>query len=463
MSMKFVKSLFFGIAILLLFSILSCKKYLEKKSDDTIATPETLTDLQAILDNNNVLNLRVTPSFGEASSDNYFLPDATYSTRGPMLQDVYRWIPVEYEFNNDWATCYFPVYLSNLCLERLNGIEATNNNITQWNNIKGSALFFRAYYFQQLSWIFAKAYDEMSAQTDLGIVLRLGSDFNVPSVRANVKQSYDQIIQDAKESAHFLPDISQHVFRPSKASAYGLLARTYLSMRMYDSAYKYSNLCLGIKSVLLNYKNVTPTSNLTTPFLPYSYSQNSEIIFYTEMITTFAGSLISNSRARIDTNLVASYAGNDLRKKLFFNRSGAYYQFKGTYAPSLYFSGIAVDEIFLIRAECYARGWSGRTANKDSALYDLNYLLSNRYDASFSPVIATDANGALDSVLNERRKELLMRGLRWSDIKRLNKEERNIPLKRFIAGQYFILPPNDKRYALPLPIDIIRTTGIQQN
>jgi len=56
-----------------------------------------------------------------------------------------------------------------------------------------------------------------------------------------------------------------------------------------------------------------------------------------------------------------------------------------------------------------------------------------------------------------------MRGLRWMDIKRLNKENRNITIKRLIGGQEFTLSPNANYYALPLPNDIIQLTGMQQN
>jgi hypothetical protein len=56
-----------------------------------------------------------------------------------------------------------------------------------------------------------------------------------------------------------------------------------------------------------------------------------------------------------------------------------------------------------------------------------------------------------------------MRGLRWSDIKRLNKENYQITPERKIGSNTYLLPPNSSRYALPLPDDIIRLTGMQQN
>ena len=79
------------------------------------------------------------------------------------------------------------------------------------------------------------------------------------------------------------------------------------------------------------------------------------------------------------------------------------------------------------------------------------------------PVIAFDDEDALDKILIERRKQLLMRDLRWMDIKRLNKEGANISLRRTVNGITYSLQPNDNKFALPLPETIIRISGMTQN
>ncbi|HEY0177744.1 MAG TPA: RagB/SusD family nutrient uptake outer membrane protein, partial [Pedobacter sp.] len=66
-------------------------------------------------------------------------------------------------------------------------------------------------------------------------------------------------------------------------------------------------------------------------------------------------------------------------------------------------------------------------------------------------------------VLQERRKELIMRGIRWMDIKRLNKEGANITLTRKLNGNVYTLPANDLRFALPIPDDVIAFSGMKQN
>src|SRR5690606_39919502 len=104
------------------------------------------------------------------------------------------------------------------------------------------------------------------------------------------------------------------------------------------------------------------------------------------------------------------------------NGNGSY-GFKGGYtgaSNNAFFVGLTTSELLLIQAECYAR------ANHiDLALEALNRLLEHRYEReTFVPYSAIDQEDCIKLVLAERRKELLFRGVRWSDLKRLNKEGR---------------------------------------
>jgi tetratricopeptide (TPR) repeat protein len=447
--------IFFVIFIFSLFPFFSCKKYLDKKPDSSLTVPQTLDELQNLFNDADRMNFNLTPSLGETSADDYFLNQPTYDRLPDFMKNGYDWTLKIYKYGNDWSTSYLPVYNANYTLETLGKITKTATNKEQWDKVKGYALFTRAYSFLNLSWDYAKAYDKTTAATDLGIALRTTSDFNVPSKRANVEATYQQIIADAEEASLLLPNLSSNVLLPSKAAAYGLLARTFLSMGKFDSALTYSTLCLNIKSDLIDYNNVSLTSDV-----PFTNLNNAEIIYDTEM-NTFNTQPYS-FYGFVDTTLYSMYNDSDLRKTIYFRLDNGYYRFKGPYtANGLYlFTGIATDEIFLIRAECYAR--LGDIAN---AMKDLNTLMVKRWENTVPyPVIsATDQADAVNKILSERRKELLFRGIRWSDIKRLNKVGGNIVPTRLINGKTLTLPPNDNRYALPLPFDIITSTGMPQN
>ncbi|MEO9020992.1 MAG: RagB/SusD family nutrient uptake outer membrane protein [Ginsengibacter sp.] len=446
------------IIILIISGFTSCRKYLEKKSDNTLTVPTTLADLQGILDYTNDMNLQTTPGFGESSADDYFISESDYDSYTIEGQKIYTWNRGDYNFQNSWSRAYTPIFNSNFCLDQIDKIPITDHSKLQWNNVKGSAMFYRSYYFLGLLWDFSKAYDSATYNRDLGIVLRLSSDFNIPSKRSSVKECYDQVIEDAKESVNYLPDNAINLLRPSKIAAYGLLARAYLSMRVYDSAFKYANLCLQMNRNLIDYNgdpDIDGSIESSTPFKKF----NKETIFYTEMDQD---DLLNNSWiGKIDTLLYSEYDNNDLRKKAFFAPADNYYKFKCIYTGDIYyyFTGIATDEIYLIKAECEAREGDVQTA-----MDDLNALLVKRWQSgTFVPLLASDRTEALTIILKERRKELLDRGLRWIDIKRYNKEGANIILTRQMKGQTYTLQPGANYYALPLPADIIRATGIPQN
>ncbi len=451
---KHIKSLFLLLQIVVTCLLLTgCHKYLDAKPDAKLVIPKNIADLQALLDNYIRVNY-FDPSAGEASADNYYLSDADWASLFSLdNKRMYTW-EKDYLFStypNNWSQTYDVVYVANTVLDHIDKYKETGS-LYDWNNVKGQALYHRAKSFSEAAAIWCLAYDPSTAATDLGIPLRLNGNFNEVSARPTLQVTYDQVISDVKASIPLLPVTSLHVMRPSKAAAYGLLARVYLNMRQYTLAGLYADSCLRLYNRLLDYNNYSPAA--IYPFTQF----NAEVIM--ENRRPILPSL-NRSIAKIDSTLYLSYAGNDLRKTLFFRDNGnGSYGFKGSYEGGLtLFGGIATDEIYLIRAESYARA-----GNIDLAMKDLNTLLVTRWKTgTFVPFAATDAADALQSILTERRKELLMRGLRWMDIKRLNKEGIGITLTRKLNNQTYTLPPNDPRYALPLPEDIILLSGMVQN
>jgi tetratricopeptide (TPR) repeat protein len=440
--------------LLLVLLLSSCKKFLDEKPDKKLAVPATLADFQRLLDDDAKMN-RIFPCYGEASADNYYLTDADFNGLTNLEdKNTYLWEGdvILQKKPNSWADLYFAVNTANVILEGLNKISKTSENAGAWNNVKGSALFFRAASFYAVADIWALPFDSATASTTLGIPLRLSSDFNIPSKRSSLKETYDRILQDLNEAKELLPPLSIHVMRPSKRATYGILSRVHLSMRNYTKAKAYADSTLQLSGDLMDYNTLNVSAN--NPFSRF----NKEVVFHTTMSATPP---ITTSRAKIDSVLYKSYSDNDLRKQAFFRSNGnGSYSFKGTYEGSgTSFNGITLDEMILTRAEGYAR-----EGNLAAALDDVNYLLKRRMKTgTFSPVNTTTKEETIKKILEERRKELLMRGLRWTDLRRLNKEGYGITLRRKINNEVFELTPNDKRYALPFPEYVIEMTGMEQN
>lgn len=434
--------------LFLLFT--GCEKYLDAKPDHRLAVPETLTDLQALMDDYSTLTSTETAA-GEVASDDYYLTsDVWAALTSEDYKRMYIWEKDLLFTNqlNDWYYSYKAIYQTNTVIEQLAKL---NTNDAAHRNVKGQALFFRGKCFLKVAWIWALAYDPATAGNEPGIPLRLSSDFNEVSTRATLKASYEQIISDLKAAAALLPLNGIHPMRPSKPAALGMLARTYLSMGDYTNAGLYADSCLALRNTLLDYNTLDPAGAYPVPQF------NIEVIW-----DGFAPPPppLSMSRARISDALYQSYSANDLRKVIFFrNNNNGSFAFKGSYDQTPLFMGIAADEIYLIRAECYAR-----VGNFSAAMADLNTLLIKRWKKNtFVPFSAPDPASALNLILNERRKELLMRGLRWVDLKRLNREGAGITISRTVNNQVYTLAPNDLRYAMPIPEDVIKMSGIEQN
>ncbi len=437
--------------------VYGCGPFLDAKPDKKLAVITTLEEAQSLLDNDTYMNMRM-PSAGEMSADDYYISSADYEGwYSDPEKRTYTW-ERDHLFDpssNDWFSIFRCVFWANTVLESIGPLDKQTNATATWNDIKGQALYYRARSFLDGSFIWAKAYDPATAQEDLGLPLRLDPDFNMPSIRSSVKETYDRIVQDLEEAITLLPIAPVHRMRPSRPAAYALLARTYLAMRMYDEAGLYADSCLRLYSDLMDYNDINAV-NIDGAF-PFGRF-NDEVLTVGSM---YMPGLLYNNVAKIDTLLYGSYDANDLRKEAFFQENGdGSVGFKGSYDEwAALFTSVATDEVYLIRAESHARA-----ARVGEAMEDLNTLLAKRWRAgTFVPLVAADANEALDIILNERRKELLMRGLRWMDIKRLNIEGRNIVLTRKIGEREYVLPPNDLRYALPIPEDVIVMSGMTQN
>ncbi len=447
---------------MLLFICAGCDledKFLDAKPNQSLVIPTTLDDYEKLLNNNDVFNLFTDPAYGTICADEYYVTSTAFNATSVVSdRNAYIWakdiIQGDINYENDWRIAYTQVYYANTILEGIEKVAINPSQQEQFDKIKGMALFFRAWAFYNLVQIYAMPYDPITSKTDLGIPLRLTADLNVKSTRPSVQQCYDQVINDLKKSLLLLPDAVPYKTLPSGLAAKGFLSRIYLAISDYNNAFNYANEYLNQNSELTYYNTLSPkSSSIHTTFL-------SEDSFHTSISTH---TINSRTRALLDPSFVASYADNDLRKSYLFTRNTAGdFTFKGSYNYNGFpYSGIATDEIYLIHAECNAR-----SGNAEAALNDLNTLLRKRWKSGteFIPYQASNADEALVLVLNERKKELLFRGLRWTDLRRLNKEERfKVTLTRSVNQEVYTLQPGDPRYALPLPQSETSLNGLEQN
>jgi hypothetical protein len=449
--MKYTNKLLW-IALLLLAG---CEDYLDPKPDHALLVPSGLEDFQLLLDNDfYVMNQE--PALGFMGADNYYLlPEDWHSLYTETERNAYIWAEEIYgsSLPDDWRLPYEQVFYANVVLEGLEEMAVAPEEREEWERLKGSALFYRAYAFHALSQVFAPPYPESGAENLPGIPLRLTASIQALVERASLEATYREIIRSAEAAAQLLPVTTAYKTRPNRAAAYGLLARTALNMQDYAAAGAYADSSLQLYNQLMDYSSLD-----TTAGQPFSLF-NEEVLFHSVLLLYE----MPYNRALVKEELYESYAAEDLRRTFFFGqRDSRHRYFKGHYSGQSYFlfGGLATDEILLIRAESRAR-----LGEESGALEDLNRLLAHRWQAgAFEPLQAADATEALDLILEERRKELLFRGLRWSDLRRLNQDARYAStLERSVDGEVYTLPPGSPRWVYPIPEQEIEQSGIEQN
>jgi starch-binding outer membrane protein, SusD/RagB family len=436
----FDKYRFLLLLIAVILELSACSNFLDATPDSNLNAIDELRDLQELLDL--VTQNTEFPNSTVIGSDEFYLTSTDYNALTNVSErNLYLWADVP-AGDDDWYNCYHRIFNQNIVIESLSKIKETEGNKIERDAIEGAALFLRAYNFYHLAQLFAPQYST-STLNEAGIPLRLSSDINIITQKSTVSQTYERIISDCIVAKNLLPKTKVFNTRPNRAAVWGLLARTYLIIGNYTLAAQAADSSLRYYDLLLDYNDID-----TLAASPFPLQDNSEILFHS--VVKGSGILLP-AVCKVDTLLYNLYADNDLRKKLLFveNADGSY-RFKGNYngtRTDILFSGIAVDEVWLVNAECKAR-----FNDIEGAMKVLNALMVKRYKkGTFSGYKASTKEDALNIVLKERRKELLLRGTRWSDLRRLNLyDEFKDTVSRNVNGVEYKLIPNSSQYILKI-------------
>lgn len=448
-----MKNRFITCGMLLLISFqYSCQdEFLAKKQTKSLLVPTTTGNFQALLDDVSIMN--VYPATTLMATDDFYTTDAELQIFvNATERNSYTWAEDIFEgsASGDWNQPYQQILVANIVLEGLDHYEAPTASYKKTvDQLSGAALFYRSLAFYNLLQQFAAPYSTSTANSP-GIPLRLSSNINIRLPRASLEQCYSQVLKDLESAYTLLPELSPSKTRPTKQAALALLARVYLSMGNYREALKQALAALALGDTLLDF-------NLRSPNL--DPTGNAEMIFNcANAVYSFAFSQASGA----PTDFFSLYAPDDLRRQYYFVvRATGIIGYRNMFAQNIgRFSGLSVDELYLIKAECEARAQVA-----GNGLPALNALLVKRWKTgTFVPYQALSSKEALRSILLERRKTLAYRGTRWTDLRRLNQEpEFAVSLNRTVNGQTYTLLPNDKRYIYPIPDNEISASGIEQN
>ncbi|MCE7054722.1 RagB/SusD family nutrient uptake outer membrane protein [Algoriphagus sp. AGSA1] len=430
----------------------SCDSYLDPKPDQSLLVPRTLEDVQYLLDNNVVFNFQ--GFIPLLAADEFSMTEEAFTGASVTEQGAYTWSEELFPTgtSTDWNQPYEAVFYSNVALDALG--KYTGERDKYYYELEGAALFYRSMAYNQLLQTFAPPYQlEGGNEQLLGIVLRDDPDINLPSERANLQKSYTRIIEDLETALDYLPDYVEYKTRPNKAAAASLLARVQLSVFDYAAAAQSAEIALDFYTERMDFNDID--SGISLPFSLF----NAETIYYTQLQST---SVMFSQLFTVDNGLVESYDSADLRFRYYFqtNADGNHRLTGHHTGSSTFFGGLTVGENLLIASESNLRlGDEGRAKSW------LGELLSLRYeDDSYREILDLEGEELLARILLERRKELVGRGTRWSDLRRLNQEAIWAKsVQRDVGGIIYNLEPTSAAYVYPIPDQEILRSGIEQN
>ena len=185
----------------------------------------------------------------EWSSDNVddFGQDNPNSER--ILEEIYAWKDVTVTDNEDpktlWESCYGAITNANQALQAIKDLGYPSNTDAS----RGEALLCRAYNHFVLVNIFCKAYDPLTADTDLGIPY-MGApetELNPKYERGTVAEVYQKIYEDLEEGLPLIDDSNYAIqkYHFNQKAAYTFASRFYLFYGEWEKAIECANVVLG--------------------------------------------------------------------------------------------------------------------------------------------------------------------------------------------------------------------------
>lgn len=447
---EFFYRVFSLVGLVLLIGFTSCDGFLDAKPSKSLVIPGTLSELDGLL-NDNSLGMNRDPNTGSMAADDFQLTESTLLQISQKERNAYLWNadPNLEAFSGEWSTLYKQVYNANMVLEQSSELEDSPEK----DNLRGKALFTKGQAYFLLLQEFCLPYSAGSAANELGIPLRNTVDVNELNKRASLEESYAETERLLLQGAEMMVEMDVSRKTPSKWAAYALLSRFYLVKGDYGQSLEYADKALAIGSELIDYNSLD-----TAAFYPFPEFGKENIYNMTLALRSFW----TSSGTGVLPELYDSYDSLDLRKYIYFTESPEGVMiFKGSYTGNYeLFGGLAVDELYLNKAESLARlGEESAAVNVMDSLLKMRYVMG-----SYPGLVLAEGESLLDKILEERRKGLVFRNIRWLDLRRFSvDEEMAIYLSREFEGVEYTLEPGSPRYAFPIPMDELRLNGLKQN
>jgi hypothetical protein len=346
-----------------------------------------------------------------------------------------------------------------------NAVEEVPADAALKSQVRGEALFIRAYAHFELFRYFCQNYSEAG----IGMPYMEISSLE-PQARIGMKEYFDKILRDLNESKSLMLNNLSDKNRANRLAAVALHARVALYMRNWQEAITHST----------EYINALPLANQEEFKGLWSDANTAETAFKlarntgNRVGTIYRGNFTRNTAGALlppasttwipSTKLYNSFAPEDIRSQVYvideplYKAAGKTFSvIVNKYAGTGYGTNnenvadlkvFRTAEMYLIRAE--ARAETNAFTGANSAESDLNALRAARI-TGYTPVTLSSKDQAITEIIQERFKELAFEGHRFWDLKR-----RGLPVQRLAedapSNDGVTLSANNFRFVLPIYI-----------
>ncbi len=451
---------YYNISWILLFAItlFGCESYVNIKTQGSLV-PEETDNYRYLL--NNTSEWEVGPQLPDIASDDVQLVDGTNQVNDLSSSEYYGyWLKTYtwqseiyplgyYQDDYNWNSMYNTITYANVVITEVPS--STGSTDATKNELIAEALVHRADAYLMLVNMYSKPYNSATSSSDLGVPLILTETTTQSLKRPPIESVYQQIINDLNTALPNLPSSQNYNTLPSKVSAFGELARTYLCMNNYKQANLYADSALTYRSTLDDLSTITTISSQNYPLR----INDPEIL----LSKIAYGGISANATLamRLSDSLLSLLGTKDKRYTLFtatdstidsqLSDAGGRYFYRDKVLDETRNIGPSVPEMMLIKAEYYAR-----TGSYNLAMDWVNKLRQKRFASDdYTALTASDSNDALKKVIDERHREFFCRMLRWWDMRRLKDDPLfTETVTRTINGTQYTLDASSNRYVFPI-------------
>lgn len=393
-----------------------------------------------------------------------------------------------------YAALYGVISRCNFFLERVDAVkqqETNYENIDMLDAYTGEVYTIRALCYSKLIECFCKAYDPATAENELGVVLR--SKYSEPEAmkRASLKASYEFVLNDLKQAEELLDNDNDqyNTIYATAAAAQALHARVALYMQDFQTAIDYASKVIDNDMFQLADANTQYSSEDTYLTYMWNYDSSFEIIWKIGFTTTSYGGALGQVFLNANRDytytypdyvpaqwVLDAYDDTDLRYDAYFAEYTTGYSNGLTWpllikyfgnrsfisAANIYMVSMPklfrLSEQYLIRAEAYC---SLPSPNYSAASKDLTTLRQKRYSGG-AGAITVSANNWLETISEERVRELYMEGFRLNDLKRWHMGFERTPQSCSLAeGSSLKIEADDPRFVWPIPRHELESPGAE--